>query len=339
MISPGALPGRFLHTACSACFFMGLLLFFVSRLGAQNLVPNPGFEYTGIPQRSRYPGNIEQAPPWFPAGTGSPDLIRAGERLMGRQTAAEGGNYAGLILYDADNAGFREYLEVRLAEPLVAGQEYCFSFSLSAADNSYFFTNELGIHFGSDSLRAGNWSPLSIEPQLKTGLYEVLADTAGWKKFSFSYRAWGGEQFLTIGNFRNDDGTWLQVNDRKAFLRLAYIYVDDFFLQACSMQAAAAPASGFSRSPEGKGKLFVPNVITPNGDGFNDEFFIPELPGYTGLVIMDRYDKVVFRTANYRNNWNGDGLPAGKYNYELNLPDGNIIFGTVELVRKKTGKK
>ncbi|MEM9023126.1 MAG: choice-of-anchor L domain-containing protein, partial [Bacteroidota bacterium] len=50
-----------------------------------------------------------------------------------------------------------------------------------------------------------------------------------------------------------------------------------------------------------------PNVITPNGDGVNEEFIIPGLERYPNskLTIYNRWGSRVFHDDNYRNNWNG----------------------------------
>jgi gliding motility-associated-like protein len=68
-------------------------------------------------------------------------------------------------------------------------------------------------------------------------------------------------------------------------------------------------------------ELFIPNVFTPNDDGFNDLFFIRNLPNDsdTQLVITNRYGKQVFGTTGYKNDWDGDGLPDGVYYYNIVL--------------------
>ncbi len=72
--------------------------------------------------------------------------------------------------------------------------------------------------------------------------------------------------------------------------------------------------------------FFVPNVITPNGDGINDTWRIVELqevfPDHE-LVIVNRWGDEVFRAKNYNNDWggtyNGKKLPDGTYYYIIKL--------------------
>lgn len=63
--------------------------------------------------------------------------------------------------------------------------------------------------------------------------------------------------------------------------------------------------------------LFFPNVITPNGDGFNDSFIIDNIDTWDkhSLLIYNRWGKVVFESTGYQNNWGSDDVAAGTYYY------------------------
>ncbi|MBI4645086.1 MAG: gliding motility-associated C-terminal domain-containing protein [Bacteroidia bacterium] len=50
---------------------------------------------------------------------------------------------------------------------------------------------------------------------------------------------------------------------------------------------------------------FIPNVITPNGDSYNDSFVIDGLEENSKLIITDRWGKTVFETDAYDNSWDG----------------------------------
>ncbi|MCB0549084.1 MAG: gliding motility-associated C-terminal domain-containing protein [Phaeodactylibacter sp.] len=65
------------------------------------------------------------------------------------------------------------------------------------------------------------------------------------------------------------------------------------------------------------------NTITPNGDGVNDFFVIPELEFYPDhkLSIFNRWGDVVYESRDYQGDWDGTykgkELPAGTYLYVL----------------------
>ncbi|SHE88379.1 DUF7507 domain-containing protein, partial [Pedobacter caeni] len=67
--------------------------------------------------------------------------------------------------------------------------------------------------------------------------------------------------------------------------------------------------------------FFIPNVITPNGDGKNDSFVIVGLENYNNadVTIFNRWGNEVYRNNNYKNTWTGEGLNEGTYYYLIRL--------------------
>ncbi|WP_167021447.1 gliding motility-associated C-terminal domain-containing protein [Chitinophaga sp. Cy-1792] len=85
--------------------------------------------------------------------------------------------------------------------------------------------------------------------------------------------------------------------------------------------------------------LFIPNVVTPDGDGKNDNFVIPGIDKYPGstLLIYNRWGNQVYQNKNYNNTWNGKDLNEGTYFYILKLNKGDVhvrdIKGWILLIR------
>jgi gliding motility-associated-like protein len=84
--------------------------------------------------------------------------------------------------------------------------------------------------------------------------------------------------------------------------------------------------------------LFVPSVITPNGDGKNDYFKISEFTGNVDLIIFNRWGNEEYTKANYLNDWDGRNnkgaeLPADTYFYILRFENGRIKKGSVLIKR------
>ena len=80
----------------------------------------------------------------------------------------------------------------------------------------------------------------------------------------------------------------------------------------------------------GNQTCFVPNIITPNGDGRNDVFEVPCLEDtYTNnnMRIFNRWGDKVFEKDGYANDWDGrykgNLLPAGTYFYLIQLDKEN----------------
>jgi len=76
--------------------------------------------------------------------------------------------------------------------------------------------------------------------------------------------------------------------------------------------------------------LKIPDAISPNGDGVNDVFYIPNLEYYPNnrLQIFNRWGALVYVGAPYKNDWDGrsthsatigEELPVSAYYYVLNL--------------------
>jgi gliding motility-associated-like protein len=78
--------------------------------------------------------------------------------------------------------------------------------------------------------------------------------------------------------------------------------------------------------------LFVPELVTPNGDMKNDIWFIKGLDAYpeNKAEIYNRWGNLVYKAGPYKNDWDGkpnvqamgsDRLPTGTYFYILYLND------------------
>lgn len=82
----------------------------------------------------------------------------------------------------------------------------------------------------------------------------------------------------------------------------------------------------------------IPNVFTPNGDGFNDVFVIKGIENCekSRLLIKNRTGAVIFQTSDYQNNWNADNVSDGTYYYQFSYTVNGISQtrnGTLTIMR------
>ncbi len=83
----------------------------------------------------------------------------------------------------------------------------------------------------------------------------------------------------------------------------------------------------------------IMNLFTPNNDGFNDLWELPNLQewGKCDVRVFSRSGKLVYSNPDYNNEWDGtwDGNPApeGPYYYVIKTENAGTVKGTVNIVR------
>ena len=112
-------------------------------------------------------------------------------------------------------------------------------------------------------------------------------------------------------------------------------YTVSGFIGACAYSDAVTVTVG--------NPLEIPNSFTPNDDGFNDLWSIPDLIAYerARMLVYDRWGQIVFRSTGYAQPWdgkrNGKPVPEGAYYYTIDLNDEGLnlptITGSLTLVR------
>ncbi|MBD3636101.1 MAG: T9SS type A sorting domain-containing protein [Crocinitomicaceae bacterium] len=204
-------------------FIIGIILVFCSgsKSNAQNLVPNYSFE---VQDTCPAVSEITLAQPWNSPTFGSPDLFNTS---CGSQQGSPytGIGSAGFYTYStfADN---REYVQVQLNSPLVAGQTYDVAFYVKRLTFFSLATDHMGAYFTSTEQSLTTTSALTqFTPQVDNPSGNVLNGT-GYTLISGSFVASGGEEYMIIGNFYDDANTQTQDVESNGNLK-AYYYIDD----------------------------------------------------------------------------------------------------------------
>ena len=114
----------------------------------------------------------------------------------------------------------------------------------------------------------------------------------------------------------NMDGTFTYNPDE------GYLGTDQFVYTIC-IECSSGPICRFAtvNLTVSSGECLVPTIITPNGDGMNDEWQIScalDEP-QNELIVYNRWGDEVYRAEPYQNDWegtyNGEDLPDGTYFY------------------------
>ncbi len=81
--------------------------------------------------------------------------------------------------------------------------------------------------------------------------------------------------------------------------------------------------------------LFVPNVITPNGDRANDAFVVRGASGTTWMLqLFNRWGGEVARYDLYQNDWDAAGVESGLYYYLLtSRVSGKTVKGWIQVLK------
>jgi gliding motility-associated-like protein len=84
--------------------------------------------------------------------------------------------------------------------------------------------------------------------------------------------------------------------------------------------------------------LFIADALTPNNDGFNDDWVVGGLEDFplSTLMVFNRWGQKLFETTGGQVRWdgrfNGARLPVADYYYAIELFPGALpIRGTVTL--------
>ena len=221
--------------------YSSLLAFFWGSITllSQNLVQNPSFEqYDACPAHL---GNFESdVTHWSTPTKGSTDYFNSCSTIMGTpenfngtQPSDFGKGYAGLYLYAPDD--YREYIQVPLTQNLEKGKTYQVSFYVSLAERSDFAVKDFGVLFSKERLSIDIKKELSKMHRYKIvgntynfmeiGYTNFYKDTRDWVLVSTRFEAKGTENYMIIGNFKNNAGT-RKFKTKRGAKQGAYYYLD-----------------------------------------------------------------------------------------------------------------
>jgi OOP family OmpA-OmpF porin len=187
----------------------------------KNLVPNGSFE-----NYRKKSGSIKQAIPWQQIASVDYYQEPISNDTSSSKGARTGTCYAGLRFQKK----YKEFLQVKFAEPLHRGTTYEFEMYIRLA----FWSNASLKSFGALFTKVGYKSKADV---VKSAMIDSVSKKGSfingyqWFKISGKYMADGGEKYLTIGNFSpNVKKDMVRMNVFKLGFKEAYYFVDDVSL-------------------------------------------------------------------------------------------------------------
>ncbi len=308
------------------------------QLNAQNLIPNYSFEqkdscgdgwrgidllckdwftpmlYLDTAYNPNTPNNYGNSD-YF--NTCNNQLFNVPNNLFGYQFAKIGVAYAGFGLLSVKHPpnypykNHKEYIEVQLISKLIKNRKYCVEFYYSISEKTLNYHPIAIEAIITDTLVKRTPHPLFYFTEIRASAQisdnlPTNINTTDWIKVSGSFIAKGGEQYLTIGNFDNTDHI---NNPPSPFTAIGiYVYVDDVKLWYCDEDTT-----------QEVDEMIIPNVFTPNGDGYNDKFIYKNQEQWEFETrIFNRWEVPVFDNKSSKNwdaTFEGVKVSAGVYFY------------------------
>ncbi len=231
------------HTFIAGVLSCSLLVTVFSARAQYNLVPNFSFEqYTKCPiptdTRGNKPDNWykpdNRGAGYYNACAGSGPTVVCGVPShataggSGFQYARTGNAYVGMFYYNGGDS--RNYFQVQLLDSLRQDKCYYVECHVNLGDEFRFSCNNQAILLTSQAIYADTIHAvqlISATPQIINYGNPNITDTLNWVKVSGIFTAQGGEQFLTLGNFKPNNQTTYQVFNPAGGYNGAAYYVDD----------------------------------------------------------------------------------------------------------------
>lgn len=260
---------------CSLKIIILPILFPLSNAQSQNLMTNGGFEeFIDCPKNYTTLHRKELITGWHIPTSGTSDyfnrcdhskVVSVPYNSMGVLEAFEGDGYAGVILSGdpstgSDSRNYREYVQNELEYPLDSGITYCFKMFYAVSTFSRYSVNRLGVYFSKKRFYVDT-KVLNFNPQLSIDSITPTIKKDKWYEFCATYTAQGGEQFITIGNFKKDNETLIKQfysnpddikkNRIGGNIKYAYYYLDNTSLTKvdhpsyCCIKAISQPRAKF----------------------------------------------------------------------------------------------
>jgi hypothetical protein len=199
-----------------ACY---CLFFFSNGFSQTNLIPNCSFEifsscpihfYSPLPSFWYFPTNYADC---YANSCSNDPIVSVPFNQTGSlvcyQYARTGNAYVSLFYRNGND--WRNYVQVKINSILKQNKKYYAEHYINMRDALALACNNIGMLFTNTTLYVDTinypYGVLPANPQIINYGNPVITDTMNWVKVSGVFKATGGEQYLTLGNFKYDANT------------------------------------------------------------------------------------------------------------------------------------
>lgn len=311
--------------------FISILLLGYNNTGlCQNLVPNPSFEqYSSCPTQS---SELYLVNDWSDANLGTTDYFNScyttggvnvgvPSNWMGNESANTGNAFVGIMLFENSSSinDYREYIQAQLNTSLLTGVKYYVSFYISLADSACYSTDDIGVYFSTSEINQGDFFNINMSPQVHNLEDSILDNSYNWRRIIGSFIANGGEDFIVIGNFKDDintDVTAICATSNLDYMS-AYYYIDDICVSSDSLSCVNSVGIDDSFSIKDryriitkKGKLTLTSIISST----------------FSVSLFDTAGKLVYSSSNNQNTCQFDTSFLNSSIYFLHITDNTGFY-------------
>ncbi len=314
-----------------AILFLIIIFEFTSVFSQHNLVPNYSFE-----ELKKCPDNEEKVNKvlynWYNSTLAMPVIFNSCANISnsffgvpknggGYQFAFEGNGYASFVI--EKNSNGREYYSVKLIDSLTKGSLYDIKFYISCIDEGVYAADEIGLYVSKDSIYENTPYYINYTPQIKSPKGEPISDTANWVEVSGKYTAKGGEQFITIGQFKSDSQTiWETINPNGGSFCFYYLDNVSVVLYRDSIPPPPNPTYNLYPNPtKEKVSISFDDILPEKVD-----LELYDMLGRKVLIELPQSNSQMFEA-------NVEALAAGVYVYKLKVNGDYFGDGKLVIVR------
>ncbi|MEI8204501.1 MAG: T9SS type A sorting domain-containing protein, partial [Bacteroidota bacterium] len=206
-----------------------------------------------------------------------------------------------------------EYAEVKLIDTLKKDKFYYSEFWVSL---TRFCLNPepdgidgIGAYFSKDTLKYSHEDTcfvFNVIPQVHNPIGNIIDDTTNWVKISGIFKAEGGEDYITIGNFIRDEN--LHIYEPANSNHISYFFIDDVsVVEYDSLMPMPVP--------EFHSLTVYPNPVL---NAFSIEIKGNLVP--VGFEIFNTIGQLVYKDIMLeKTNVNSEGFAPGVYTLRFNM--------------------